>query len=139
VAQSDGPWATSGVRSQGLNQNRLAYLLKQFGIEPRTGRGVEDGNRVNAKGYYRSDFDDAFARYLKPDKDAADDKSDTASTPAQPKKRARANMSPPAGVSHRHNPSLRKRKTVTLREKRAFSEPSQTGLNRHKPDERSSA
>ena len=56
------PW---GDYRQGkpLNQNQLAKLLKPFGISSRTIRIEGHGT---ARGYLRTDFDDAFIRYLPP-------------------------------------------------------------------------
>lgn len=53
------PWG-DWWRGKPLNQNQLAKLLREFGIQSqniRTDAGVH-------RGYYRTAFDDAFARYL---------------------------------------------------------------------------
>jgi putative DNA primase/helicase len=55
----ESPWG-DWRRGKPINQNQLAKLLKEFGIQSqsiRTDAGV-------CRGYYRTAFDDAFARYL---------------------------------------------------------------------------
>jgi Protein of unknown function (DUF3631) len=56
----DRPWATIS-RGKPLDPNKLARMLKPFGVRPCTIR-LSDGK--TAKGYCRSNFDDAFGRYL---------------------------------------------------------------------------
>jgi hypothetical protein len=54
------PWAEMGKSQKPLSQNRLARLLKPLAIVPGF-IGPEDGR---ARGYRRSQFEDAFDRYL---------------------------------------------------------------------------
>jgi Protein of unknown function (DUF3631) len=50
-------------RGQGISKNWLARTLHTFGIKPEPeALHFPDGNR--GRGYLRSRFDDAFARYL---------------------------------------------------------------------------
>lgn len=56
----DRPWGEMN-KGRGMTKSILARLLKPFKIFPTTIR--LDGDRT-AKGYYRSAFEDAFARYL---------------------------------------------------------------------------
>src|SRR5262249_22940900 len=56
------PWSEGG--GQGLNENGLAKLLRDYKIKPRAIR-VEGGKPL--KGYLRSQFKDAFERYLAPE------------------------------------------------------------------------
>jgi Protein of unknown function (DUF3631) len=60
VSLEDRPWAEMN-KGWPLKKTGLARLLKPFKIFPTTIR--LDGDRT-AKGYYRSNFEDAFARYL---------------------------------------------------------------------------
>jgi putative DNA primase/helicase len=54
-------WATYN-RGRPLTPRQLAKQLEVYGIKPKT---VRMGPRTTPKGYERSQFDDAFARYLK--------------------------------------------------------------------------
>ncbi len=58
-ANKDLPWHEFD-RGRPLTAAQLAQLLRPFGIQPRT---IRFGDHT-AKGYYRSDFEDAFERYL---------------------------------------------------------------------------
>ena len=58
-ANKDMPWHEFN-RGRPLSAAQLAQLLRPFGIQSRTIRFGSD----TAKGYYLSDFEDAFARYL---------------------------------------------------------------------------
>jgi Protein of unknown function (DUF3631) len=60
VSLEDRPWSEMN-KGRPLTKTGLARLLKVFKIFPTTIR--LEGDRT-AKGYYRSNFDDAFARYL---------------------------------------------------------------------------
>jgi putative DNA primase/helicase len=61
LAEIEGrPWAEYGRTGKPITPNGLAYLLRDFGIMPRTLRIGED----RAKGYDIADFADAFSRYL---------------------------------------------------------------------------
>jgi hypothetical protein len=60
LAMKDRPWPELGRAAKPITQNKLAGLLKDFGIRP-------CNVWVSAKplkGYGRGQFDDAFARYL---------------------------------------------------------------------------
>jgi putative DNA primase/helicase len=61
VSLENRKWAELNNGKQ-LSKNRLAALLKQFGVTP---RGVRVGDRT-PKGYHLADFTDAFSRYLPP-------------------------------------------------------------------------
>jgi putative DNA primase/helicase len=56
----DRPWA-NWARGKGITPNSVARRLRFFGIVPNTIK-LSDGKQPN--GYKRSQFDDAFARYL---------------------------------------------------------------------------
>ena len=60
VALTDRPWATWS-RGKPITAVAVARLLKSFGIAPNTIK-LADGKQPN--GYKRSQFDDAFGRYL---------------------------------------------------------------------------
>jgi hypothetical protein len=63
----DARWGTWGARrgQAGLKPNDLAMLLRPFEITPRTVRLRNTGGRGStAKGYAKSDFEDAWRRYL---------------------------------------------------------------------------
>jgi putative DNA primase/helicase len=78
------PWAEWGPQRLPLTPNGLARLLKRFDIQPATLRfhGKDrSGNNpsITDKGYQRSQFEDAFSRYLLPPAP-----SDPTVTPSQP-------------------------------------------------------
>jgi putative DNA primase/helicase len=58
----DRPWNEFGRSGKPLSKNRLAALLKPFGVFP---RGIRTGG-ATPRGYVLADFADAFARYLSP-------------------------------------------------------------------------
>ncbi|BBZ38729.1 DUF3631 domain-containing protein [Mycobacterium conspicuum] len=58
----EGVWAVIR-KGEPIDARRLASLLRKYGIEPKPQR---DGDRV-FKGYARSQFEDAWARYLPPE------------------------------------------------------------------------
>jgi hypothetical protein len=65
------PWAESGPRQMPLTPHGLARLLKPFRIRPATLRFREKGRggnnpSITDKDYQRSQFEDAFSRYLPP-------------------------------------------------------------------------
>ncbi len=60
LAMKDRPWPELGRAAKPITQNKLAGLLKDFGIRP---CNVWVGAKP-LKGYGRGQFDDAFARYL---------------------------------------------------------------------------
>ena len=62
-ALEDRPWG-EWKRGKPISQHQLARLLRKFSIVPTQGRNP-DGSRV--RGYRRSDFEDAFTRYLPSD------------------------------------------------------------------------
>jgi Protein of unknown function (DUF3631) len=57
----DAPWSTFGKQSGRLSGRGLAALLRPFEIRP-----TQVGTRHEARGYVRSDFEDAWARYCDP-------------------------------------------------------------------------
>ena len=59
LASSERPWGEAR-KGRAISENWLARKLKTFDIAPKTVRIGDD----TAKGYYRKDFDDAFARFL---------------------------------------------------------------------------
>ena len=60
LAMKDRPWPELGRAAKPITQNKLAGLLKDFGIRP---CNVWVGAKP-LKGYGRGQFEDAFARYL---------------------------------------------------------------------------
>ena len=60
VADEGKPWATLD-RGKPMTQNRLAGLLKDFQIKPRT---IRTAAGDTAKGYLLASFEDAFERHL---------------------------------------------------------------------------
>jgi hypothetical protein len=62
VAMEGHPWAEYGKAGKPLSANGLARMLANDGISPNSIRLGED----TGKGYERTQFDDAFARYLPP-------------------------------------------------------------------------
>jgi putative DNA primase/helicase len=63
----DSPWGEC-QRGRALTQHGLAKRLRRYKIQPRTIRitPAKRGGKPTAKGYLRSQFDDAFQRYLPP-------------------------------------------------------------------------
>lgn len=61
VNREDRPWSTINKGGAPLNPNRLARMLKEYGIGPQTHRLSPTETR---KGYHPAQFADAFARYL---------------------------------------------------------------------------
>jgi Protein of unknown function (DUF3631) len=61
VKDGEKPWATLN-RGKPITENRLARVLKEFHIRPRTVRTANE----RAKGYQLAWFEDAFGRYLSP-------------------------------------------------------------------------
>jgi putative DNA primase/helicase len=55
------PWPEFGRAKRPITKVQVARLLKPLGIAPGT---IRLGSGATAKGYYRSAFEDAFARYL---------------------------------------------------------------------------
>lgn len=60
IGLDERPW-TEFSKGRSVTKSALARLLKPFSIFPKTIRLDE---KTTAKGYYRTDFEDAFARYL---------------------------------------------------------------------------
>jgi putative DNA primase/helicase len=60
LAMKDRPWPELGRTARPITQNKLAGLLKDFGIRP---SNVWVGNKP-LKGYSIGQFEDAFGRYL---------------------------------------------------------------------------
>jgi putative DNA primase/helicase len=68
VADEDSAWATYN-RGKPLSPRQLAKQLSAYGIKPRTVRTDQKSDEKKSrtpKGYYGSEFEDAFARYLAP-------------------------------------------------------------------------
>lgn len=61
AAIEESPWGPRFGRD--FDARELAKLLKPFGIRPHSIRADDDRTKT-PKGYYRHDFDDAWARYL---------------------------------------------------------------------------
>jgi len=61
VKDGEKPWATLN-RGKPITENRLARVLKEFQVRPRTVRTTNE----RAKGYQLAWFEDAFGRYLSP-------------------------------------------------------------------------
>lgn len=59
--REDRPWP-EWSNGKPMTQRQLAKLLRPFGIQPKTIRTGDE----RAKGYERSQFEDAFSRYLPP-------------------------------------------------------------------------
>jgi putative DNA primase/helicase len=79
LVEIDGrPWPEFGRSRKPITQNRMARLLKVFGIAPKG--TIRFGNRTG-KGYERKAFEDAWNRYLPP---AGDTKTSHRHKPASP-------------------------------------------------------
>jgi hypothetical protein len=63
LAMPERPWPEAGRNERPLTARGMANLLKPFGL--RTSKNVRRG-RQQAKGFERSEFDDAFFSYLPP-------------------------------------------------------------------------
>lgn len=57
------PWSEMGYREQPLTPRKMASLLKPFGIHSRENR---NDSGANLRGYFKSDFESAWADYLDP-------------------------------------------------------------------------
>jgi hypothetical protein len=75
-AMSDAPWSDFSY-GKPLSTRGLAKLLKPFGIRPKDIKFEK-----TAKGYYSTDFDDAFRRYLPPQPTETGATTATEATPA---------------------------------------------------------
>jgi putative DNA primase/helicase len=84
VALEERPWAECS-RGKPLTQNRLARLLRLFGVVSGS-RRFPDG--TTPKGYLLDQFADAFKRYLLPPKDPPSDRSQDTPTPGDPSSKA---------------------------------------------------
>lgn len=89
AAIETSPWPEYS-HGKPITPPKLARLLARFGIEPRTIR-LPDGK--TPKGYYRTDFEDAWRRYLRLEPPAGMPQD----TP----------LTPDPGVSNRHNATTR--------------------------------
>ena len=67
LAIEDAPWRDLGFRKM-LDQYVLAEMLREYGISPHS---IRMPNGKTPKGYYRSDFEDAWERYLPQPESAA--------------------------------------------------------------------
>jgi putative DNA primase/helicase len=65
VALEERPWAEFGKAQKPITKSRVASLLKSHKIKPGSIR-IGPGPENTIKGYYRHQFDDAFARHLAP-------------------------------------------------------------------------
>lgn len=68
VEDANAPWPiwwANDIKRDNIHApaSKLAKLLEPFGVKPRM---VMDAMQEEAKGYWRADFDDCFARYLPP-------------------------------------------------------------------------
>jgi hypothetical protein len=82
VGLTDRPWATWS-RGRPITPATAARLLKTFGIAPNTIK-LADGKQPN--GYKRSQFDDAFGRYLSHSPDSPVQSSPCSPTPTRLRK-----------------------------------------------------
>ena len=80
VALTDRPWATWS-RGKPISAAAVARRLKDFSIFPNT---IKLANRKQPNGYKRSQFDDAFARYLSQPPGSPVQGSPSSPTPANP-------------------------------------------------------
>jgi putative DNA primase/helicase len=80
VALVDRPWSTWS-KGKSITSTAVARLLKDFAIFPNTIK-LSDGKQPN--GYKRSQFDDAFARYLPQPPGSPVQSSPSSPTPANP-------------------------------------------------------
>ena len=65
IADEHKPWLDFGKSQKPITQNKLAFLLKPYGIFPHT---VRISSESTPKGYDLEDFEDTFSRYLEPKK-----------------------------------------------------------------------
>jgi len=95
VAREDRPWAEFGRARKHITANGLARLLRGYKVKPGTIR-FGSGDEDTAKGYKRSQFIDAFGRYLPAS-------ANQSVTPSQPNKikefGANRTVTPPANVT----------------------------------------
>jgi putative DNA primase/helicase len=92
VALIDRPWATWS-KGKPITPAAVARQLKMFGIVPSTIK-LSDGKQPN--GYKRSQFDDAFGRYLPQPPDPAVQSSPSSPTPANSGASGQSQSSPAA-------------------------------------------
>ncbi len=67
IEKTDRPWPEFGKTGKPITQAKLARLLKQpgLGISPKPIRVTDDeGHEKQVRGYERSQFDDAFSRFV---------------------------------------------------------------------------
>ena len=84
------PWAEYGRRRIPISQNQLARLLANFGI---SSTAILIG-KDTAKGYYRKDFRDAFARYAHFDEAVELERSDDKEAPSMDSEASRSARAP---------------------------------------------
>jgi len=104
VAAIEGrPWAEWGRQRKPISPNQLANLLRRFGISPTK---IRFGDKT-LQGYNRSDFEDAFQRYLP---GPPSPERNTGTTPGE---MPISGMEHPDGMFHPKNePSTRERSGV---------------------------
>jgi len=104
VAAIEGrPWAEWGRQRKPISPNQLANLLRRFGISPTK---IRFGDKT-LQGYNRSDFEDAFQRYLP---GPLSPERNTGTTPGE---MPISGMEHPDGMFHPKNePSTRERSGV---------------------------
>ena len=101
LSQQEGrPWA-EWSRGKPLTANKLARLLKPFKVNPHP---IRDASGV-WKGYRRSQFEDAFSRYLCP-------------TPADPTFQTVTRLHPSNGEAYSDFQTVTRENDVTLRNRR---------------------
>jgi hypothetical protein len=61
VALEDKPWASWGKNKKPMNPHQLATLLRPFEVEP---RGLRMPGGETPRGYYREQFESAWASYV---------------------------------------------------------------------------
>jgi hypothetical protein len=66
AAIEGSPWSEDERTRKPITPSGVARLLKPFGISPRTINLGPDSAKHSLKGYHRSDFADAWERYLPP-------------------------------------------------------------------------
>jgi hypothetical protein len=110
----DGPWCEY-KHNKSITPPQLAKLLEDFGIKPIRMRASKGKNSETARGYWRDNFKEAFARYLP--QPAAPDAGDTSiPVPAMPATAATPAMSPPNYLNSL-NKSVKKRRKCGKRRK----------------------
>jgi hypothetical protein len=78
LGMEESPWAD--IRGKPLDQRGLAHRLRQYGIKSKT---IRVGGDNTPKGYVRTDFLDAWARYVPPPEKAATSATDETTQSSQ--------------------------------------------------------